>query len=146
MAQVYQHAELPQPHLPRRRAGDAPLLRLRRHQTRSMAPLSNWHPGTSLITDWHYRACAKEQYLSYMYQDEDKAIVNRVEEVSKRFGQSIANVATAWSLKKGVNRILRLNSIERIDEVVGAVGLELSEDDVKALGEPYKARAVAPMW
>lgn len=87
----------------------------------------------------------KNQYLAYMYQDEDKAIVDCVEEVSKRLGQSMASVATAWSLKKGISPILGLNSTKRIDEAVAAVNPQLSEEDVKAL-EPYKARAGAPTW
>ena len=81
-----------------------------------------------------------------MYQDDDKAIVDRLEEVSKKLGEGMASIAIAWSLKKGVNPILGLNSIERIDDAVGTVGLELSKEDVTALEEPYKARAVASMW
>ncbi|KAJ4412173.1 CSG1/SUR1-like protein [Didymella pomorum] len=88
----------------------------------------------------------KNQYLAYMYQNDDKAIVDRVEEVSKKLGQSMASVATAWSLSKGVNPILGLNSTERIDEAVAAVNLRLNDEDIKALEEPYKARSVAPMW
>jgi aryl-alcohol dehydrogenase-like predicted oxidoreductase len=86
------------------------------------------------------------QILSVMHQDEDKAIVDRLEEVSKRIGKSMASVAIAWSLKKGVNPILGLGSIQRIDEAVEATKLELSEKDVKALNELYKARAVLPLW
>ena len=88
----------------------------------------------------------KNQFLAYMYREEDKAIVDRVEEVSKRLGLSMACVATAWSLHKGVNPILGLNSVERIDEAVEAVGVELSKEDVGALEELYRARAVAALW
>jgi aryl-alcohol dehydrogenase-like predicted oxidoreductase len=81
-----------------------------------------------------------------MYQEEDKAIVNRLEEVSKRLGKSMASVAIAWSLKKGVNPVVGLSSVKIIDEAVETIGLDLSEDDVKALEEPYRARDVAPLW
>ena len=45
----------------------------------------------------------------------------------------MSSVAIAWSLKKGVNPILDLYSKEKIDEAVGAVGLDSSDEDVKAL-------------
>ncbi|CAN9354233.1 unnamed protein product [Alternaria alternata] len=92
------------------------------------------------------RAQLSQDLLAWMYSDADKVIVDRVEEVSKQLGQSMASVAIAWSLQKGVNPILGLNSIERIDEAVGAVDLQLSKETVAALEEPYKSRPVAPMW
>lgn len=76
----------------------------------------------------------------------DKAIVDKVEEVAKKLGVSMAQVATAWSLTKGVNPILGLQSEKRIDEAVGALGVTLGEEDVKALEDVYTAKAVAPLW
>ncbi|KAK7192793.1 hypothetical protein DPSP01_011216 [Paraphaeosphaeria sporulosa] len=76
----------------------------------------------------------------------DKAIVDKVEEVAGRLGVSMAQVATAWSLSKGVNPILGLQSEKRIDEAVGAVGLVLQDEDVKALEGAYVAKGVAPLW
>ncbi|KAF2445255.1 Aldo/keto reductase [Karstenula rhodostoma CBS 690.94] len=76
----------------------------------------------------------------------DKAIVDKVEEVAKKLGVSMAQVATAWSLSKGVYPILGLHSEKRIDEAVGAVGVVLGEEDVKALEGLYTAREVKPLW
>ncbi|KAL1610012.1 CSG1/SUR1-like protein [Paraconiothyrium brasiliense] len=76
----------------------------------------------------------------------DEAIVNKVEEVAKKLGVSMAQVATAWSLKKRVNPILGLQSEKRIDEAVGAIGVVLSEEDAKALESVYTAKPVAPLW
>ncbi|KAG9243696.1 aldo-keto reductase-like protein [Calycina marina] len=72
----------------------------------------------------------------------DKAIVNRVEELSKKHGVSMTNVATAWALSKpGVNPIIGLSSKERIDQAVDSVAFasagRLTEDDIKYLEEPY---------
>ncbi|KAJ4311075.1 CSG1/SUR1-like protein [Neodidymelliopsis sp. IMI 364377] len=111
-----------------------------------------WSPLATgiLARPWSEMGATKRaqdnQFLSFMYQEEDKAIVDKLEEVSKRLGKSMASVAIAWSLQKGVNPILGLSSVERVDEAVETIGLELSEDDVRALEEPYRARAVAPMW
>ncbi|KAH8634234.1 aldo-keto reductase [Alternaria alternata] len=81
--------------------------------------------------------------LMGLHTDGDKMVVDRLEEVSKKLGSSMASVAIAWSLKKGVNPILGLHSRERIDEAVAAVGLKLSDADVQALEEVYKAKELA---
>ncbi|KAF2025924.1 Aldo/keto reductase [Setomelanomma holmii] len=88
------------------------------------------------------------QYASLLWSPADKAIVDKLEEVSKRVGKSMAIVAGAWSLKKGVNPILGLGSEKRIDEAVEMVGFakEMSEEVVKELDGVYVAKAVAPVW
>jgi aryl-alcohol dehydrogenase-like predicted oxidoreductase len=72
---------------------------------------------------------------------EDEEIIKRVEALAEKKGCSMAQVATAWSLGKGVNPIVGLASVERIEEMVGVVELVkkglLSEEDVKYLEEPY---------
>lgn len=78
--------------------------------------------------------------------DSDKAVVDRLEEVAKRLGVSMAKVAIAWSLKKGTNPILGLQSVGRIDEAVEAVGLELKDEDIQQLEEVYKAKPAAPVF
>lgn len=85
-------------------------------------------------------------YLSLISDEGDKAVVDRLEEVAKRLNTTMATVATAWSLKKGVNPILGLQTIERIDEAVRTINFELSDEDVKALDEPYKAKPAAPVF
>lgn len=68
----------------------------------------------------------------------DEEIINRVETVSKKTGHSMAQVAMAWCLsKKNVCPILGLNKKERIDEAVAACNIQLDEDDIKWLEEPY---------
>ncbi|KIV97775.1 versiconal hemiacetal acetate reductase [Exophiala mesophila] len=68
----------------------------------------------------------------------DEEIINRVEEVSKKIGKSMAQVAIAWALsKKDVTPIVGLGSKERIDEAVEAIKVKLSEEDIKYLEEPY---------
>ena len=85
-------------------------------------------------------------FASLLTSPSDEAIVNKVEEVAGKLGISMAQVATAWSLSKGVNPILGLQSEKRIDEAVGALGVVLSEEDIKALEGVYKAKSVPPLW
>ncbi|PTB34793.1 uncharacterized protein TrAFT101_010764 [Trichoderma asperellum] len=74
----------------------------------------------------------------------DEEIVNRVEEVAKKNGKTMAQVAIAWSLSKNMCPIVGLNKRERIDEAVEATKLQLSHEDIDYLEEPYlpKARLV----
>jgi aryl-alcohol dehydrogenase-like predicted oxidoreductase len=111
-----------------------------------------WSPlaqGT-LTRPWNARAATvrseNNPYADVLTNVGDKAIVDRLEEVAKRLGKSMAIVATAWSLKKGVNPILGLQSIERIEEALEAVQLELSDEDVKDLDELYQAKPVAMVY
>jgi len=73
----------------------------------------------------------------------DKAIVDRLEEVAKKKGVGMAQVAIAWSIKQpGVNPIVGLGSKERIDQAVEAVNIELSDEDAKYLEEPYMPKQI----
>jgi aryl-alcohol dehydrogenase-like predicted oxidoreductase len=111
-----------------------------------------WSPlaqGT-LARPWGARAATVRSkdnpFAALLTNDGDKAVVDRLEEVAKRLGKSMAIVATAWSLKKGTNPILGLQSIDRIDEAVEAADLELSDEDVKLLEELYQAKPVAMVY
>jgi aryl-alcohol dehydrogenase-like predicted oxidoreductase len=71
----------------------------------------------------------------------DKKIIERVEEVAKKNGVSMAGVATAWCIKKGVCPIIGLSSKERIDETVKNSNIQLSDEDAKYLEEVYVPKA-----
>ena len=73
----------------------------------------------------------------------DKTIIERVEEVAKKHGVSMAIVATAWSLSKEfTNPIVGLSSKERIDQACAAVKFKLPEEDIKYLEEPYQPKSI----
>ncbi|KAL4776416.1 NADP-dependent oxidoreductase domain-containing protein [Aspergillus nidulans var. acristatus] len=76
----------------------------------------------------------------------DEKIVRRVEEVAKKKGVTMAQVAIAWSLgNKNENPILGLNSKERIDEAVSAIKVKLTEEERAYLEEPYMPKTLSPM-
>jgi versiconal hemiacetal acetate reductase len=75
-------------------------------------------------------------------QDVDETIVDRVEELAKKRGTSMAVVALAWCLKKDAYPITGLNSKKRIDETIEAIKFSLSDLEVSSLEEPYKPKAV----
>jgi aryl-alcohol dehydrogenase-like predicted oxidoreductase len=73
----------------------------------------------------------------------DKNIVAAVEAIAKARDLLMAVIATAWCLsKEGVNPIVGLNSIERIDEIVIAVKVELSKEEIQKLEASYVPKDV----
>lgn len=73
----------------------------------------------------------------------DKTIVDRLEEVARKRGVGMAQVAIAWSLRQpGVNPIVGLNSKLRMDEAVEAIKIQLTDDEAEYLEEPYIPKAV----
>ncbi|APA08165.1 hypothetical protein sscle_03g029350 [Sclerotinia sclerotiorum 1980 UF-70] len=77
----------------------------------------------------------------------DKLVINRVEEIAKKKGVSMATVAIAWCLsKEGVNPIIGLSSKERIDQAVEAVKFassgKLTAEDIAYLEEGYAPKVI----
>lgn len=129
---------------------------LYREEENEMIPYCNysgvglipWSPVArgALTRPWNDRADSlretKDNYLQVLVRGRedkvDEVIVGRVEEIAKKMGKSMAQVAIAWCLsKEGVAPIVGLNQTKRMDEAVEACGLVLSEEDKKYLEEPY---------
>jgi len=70
------------------------------------------------------------------YSEADRDIVNRVEEVAKQTGKSMAQVALAWVVGKVSNAIIGLSSVKRIEESL-IDGFELTKEQISYLEEPY---------
>jgi aryl-alcohol dehydrogenase-like predicted oxidoreductase len=68
-----------------------------------------------------------------------------VEEVARRKGCSMASVATAWVLKKGCSPIVGLTSVQRVDQILEALTVQLSEEECRYLEEEYRPRTVQAM-
>ncbi|KAI1792210.1 Aldo/keto reductase [Ganoderma leucocontextum] len=70
-------------------------------------------------------------------RDSDKKILGRVEELAKKKGWAMSEVALAWVSAKITGPIVGANKIERIDGIV-TTGKTLTEDEIKYLEEPYE--------
>jgi 1-deoxyxylulose-5-phosphate synthase len=79
-----------------------------------------------------------------LYQDSDKAIVDRVSEIASERGVSRAQVALAWVLRNPAvtSPIVGATKPHHLDDALAAVDLELSDDEVARLAEPYSPREV----
>ncbi|KAJ7471705.1 Aldo/keto reductase [Mycena galericulata] len=67
-------------------------------------------------------------------------VVARVEEVATRLGRTMAQVALAWLMaKEGVTApIVGATSLDKLEDLLGALDLKLSEEDTAYIEEPYK--------
>ncbi|KAJ7810140.1 NADP-dependent oxidoreductase domain-containing protein [Mycena leptocephala] len=80
----------------------------------------------------------------YTSSSAGKEIVNRVEEIAKKRGIGMAQVAVAWVLSKdGVSApIVGTTSLANLADIIGAIHVQLSEEEIKCLEEPYQPMAV----
>lgn len=77
------------------------------------------------------------------YKENDLQIVARVDELARRYGVSMTEVALAWHFEKGVTApIVGATNPKHFIDAVRAVDLQLSPEDVKYLEEPYHAHDV----
>ncbi|KAL8838522.1 MAG: hypothetical protein Q9170_002102 [Blastenia crenularia] len=103
-----------------------------------------------LARPWGDRSTLRESSDKFLHNliraretEVDKEIVDRLEKVAKKKGVKMAQVATAWVLKRDmVNPIIGLGSKERIDEAVAAVKIKLTDEEAKYLEEPYLPKLV----
>ncbi|KAL1673668.1 NADP-dependent oxidoreductase domain-containing protein [Schizophyllum commune] len=70
----------------------------------------------------------------------DAEIIKRVEEVAKKRGWAMSQVALAWAQRTVDSPIVGFNSIKRVDQ--GIVNDELTDEEAKYLEEPYQPKPV----
>lgn len=77
-------------------------------------------------------------------KESTEAVVNRVEELAKQKGCSMAQLSLAWIMARpGVSApIVGTTSLDNLYDLVGAVDIKLTEEDMKALEEPYITQPV----
>nr|GAT53243.1 predicted protein [Mycena chlorophos] len=107
-----------------------------------------WSPlGRGLLTrplSEQSKRGAVDRMIGSYHNDATTAIVERVEEISKRKGFSMAQIALAWVMARdGVSApIVGTTSLENLRELIAAVDVKLSEEEMKYLEEPYKPTKV----
>ncbi|KAG8757505.1 hypothetical protein FRC12_010286 [Ceratobasidium sp. 428] len=81
-------------------------------------------------------------------REANAAIVNRVEEIAKARNISMAQVAVAWTLSKDylTAPIVGTTSLKNLQDIIGAIDVKLTEDEIKQLEEPYVPQPVVGHW
>ncbi len=80
----------------------------------------------------------------YDTSDGDRAIVDVVGEIAERRGITRAQVALAWVLHQPVVTapIVGATKVHHLDDAVAAVDVELSDDEIDRLEQPYRPHPV----
>ncbi|MQA34263.1 aldo/keto reductase [Modestobacter roseus] len=129
---------------------------LNREEEREMLPLCAdegvgvipWSPLARgrLTRDWDVSTTRSEtdEFGGKLYNDADQVIVERVAEVAEARGVPRAQVALAWLLSKPVVTapIVGVTKDHHLRDAVAAVDLQLTEEEVARLEEPYTPHAV----
>ncbi|HVV91580.1 MAG TPA: aldo/keto reductase [Solirubrobacterales bacterium] len=130
---------------------------LYREEEREMLPLCAaedigvipWSPLARgrLTRPWDAATARTEtdEFGATLYRDEDAEIVARTLEVAERLGVPAAQVGLAWLLSNPVVTapIVGVTKPRHLADAVAAVDLELSDDDIAALEEPYRPHPIA---
>ncbi|MCU1260718.1 MAG: oxidoreductase, aldo/keto reductase family [Bryobacterales bacterium] len=90
------------------------------------------------------RAKTDDYAQKLYYQPSDFAVVERVTEIAKKRGVSNAQVALAWVLQKpGVTApIVGASKMHHLEDAVAALDLKLTDEEMKALEEPYQPHPI----
>jgi 1-deoxyxylulose-5-phosphate synthase len=86
-----------------------------------------------------------DNFAQQMYfQPDDFAVADRLKEVAHEHRRKPAQIALAWLLSRpGLTApIVGASKMEQLDDAVAALEIRLSDDDVKALEEPYRPHPV----
>jgi aryl-alcohol dehydrogenase-like predicted oxidoreductase len=80
--------------------------------------------------------------------DSDRKVVERLEEVAKKRGVPMAQIALAWLLQKEpvIAPIVGTTEISHIEQAVGALSIKLTPEEIALLEEPYVPHPVLGMF
>ncbi|KAJ7797743.1 NADP-dependent oxidoreductase domain-containing protein [Mycena olivaceomarginata] len=117
---------------------------LYREEEREMIPYCKAH-GIGIIPWGPLAAGALARPLGTVfeskYSDIDKTIIGRVEELAKKKGCTMSQIALTWVQMKIDSPIVGISSVERLDQSI-VKDVELTAEEVKYLEEPYVPKAV----
>jgi 1-deoxyxylulose-5-phosphate synthase len=129
---------------------------IQREEEREMLPLCAdqeigvipWSPLARgrLTRDWDSATARSDtdEFGRTLYVDSDRPIVEAVARIAEQRGISRAQVALAWVAgKPGVTApIVGATKMHHLEEAVAALDVELDDDEVAALEEPYQPHPV----
>ena len=97
------------------------------------------HPGETS------KRLEQDSYAHFKYDataEADGKIIRRVEELAEKRGVSMTEISLAWLLTKVAAPVVGATKLSHVDGAVKAVDLELSQDEIAYLEEPYVPHAL----
>ena len=88
----------------------------------------------------------EDAYAKFKYDstaEQDGVIIGRVAEIAEQRNVSMTEVSLAWLLTKVTSPVVGATKFHHIEGAANAVDLELTEDEIKYLEEPYVPHALA---
>jgi 1-deoxyxylulose-5-phosphate synthase len=92
----------------------------------------------------HTTRASNDPFGDSLYEESDFDVVDRVVALASERGIAPAQVALAWLLQRpGVTApIIGATRLSHLDDAAAAVDVQLTEDEMKALEEPYRPHPV----
>ena len=108
-----------------------------------LTPYSSLASGRlSKMPDESSKRLKEDYYATKKYEStekQDSVIINRVIDLAREYDVSMSEISLAWLQTKVDSPIMGATKLKHIETGVNSVELNLSEDDIKYLEEPYKA-------
>ena len=92
------------------------------------------------------KRAAEDNYAKFKYDataDTDNVIIGRVCEIAEKRGVTMTEVSLAWLLTKVTAPVVGATKMHHIEGAVKATELELTEDEIRYLEEPYVPHPLA---
>ncbi|EUC57158.1 aryl-alcohol dehydrogenase, putative [Rhizoctonia solani AG-3 Rhs1AP] len=86
--------------------------------------------------------------LAKRQTDAENEIINRVEALATAKGVSMAQISIAWVLSKDpvAAPIVGTTSLKNLEDIVGAIHVKLTEEEIKSLEAPYLSQSITGHW
>ncbi|GAB1522966.1 hypothetical protein RhiTH_006095 [Rhizoctonia solani] len=83
--------------------------------------------------------------LAKRQTESENAIIKRVEELAESKGVSMAQISVAWVLSKDpvAAPIVGTTSLKNLEDIIGAINVKLTEEEIKSLEEPYLSQSIS---
>lgn len=88
----------------------------------------------------------EDSYAKFKYdatKEQDEVIIRRVAEIAEKHGVSMTEVSLAWLLTKVTSPVVGATKLHHIEGAAKAVDLELANDEITYLEEPYVPHSLA---